>query len=91
MAVTKSANATFHAPPWWACPPFLTRLMMMGFAASMTCHSDGLRIWFMVDGQKPLFAFFLNMRFQFDKAWTFGGKQGFPSELHSYLGVNDAE
>ena len=25
MAVMKSANATFHAPPWWAAPwpPFL--------------------------------------------------------------------
>jgi hypothetical protein len=30
MAVTKSAYATFHDPPWWAWPPFLIFRMMIG-------------------------------------------------------------
>ena len=32
MAVTKSAYAIFQAPPWAAWPPFLMRLMMMGWS-----------------------------------------------------------
>src|SRR3954470_11431411 len=32
MAVTKSAYAIFQAPPWATWPPFLTRLMMMGWS-----------------------------------------------------------
>ena len=33
MAVTKSAKATFHAPPWWPPPClFLLRMMMIGCA-----------------------------------------------------------
>ena len=30
IAVTKSAQAIFQAPPWCACAPFLTRLTMIG-------------------------------------------------------------
>ena len=30
MAVTKSAYAIFHAPPWWPWLAFLIRLMMIG-------------------------------------------------------------
>src|SRR5688572_25879292 len=30
IAVTKSAYATFHEPPWWPCAFLMTFLMMMG-------------------------------------------------------------
>src|SRR5437764_392256 len=33
MAVAKSANATFHDPPWWACA-LNTRFTMMSCGAS---------------------------------------------------------
>src|SRR5882757_399120 len=43
MAVTKSAYATFHAPPWWpAWPPFLL-MTMMGAVPAMGCKRLGRR------------------------------------------------
>src|SRR6266404_8924085 len=43
MAVTKSAYATFHAPPWWpAWPPFFL-MTMMGALPAISCERSGRR------------------------------------------------
>jgi len=40
IAVTKSAYATFHAPPWWPPPEIFFLITMIGrFAASAALHS----------------------------------------------------
>src|SRR5512139_3555028 len=47
IAVTKSAYAIFHAPPWWPWPPFLIFLTMIGWSffasPAMAQPSDGRR------------------------------------------------
>src|SRR5882762_4059099 len=81
MAVTKSAYATFHAPPWWpAWPPFFL-ITMMGAVPAMSGKRLGRR-----SGRcrRCSVALILNGLLSNLEAWTHVRRNGSAAVLHRH-------
>src|SRR4030095_16013180 len=73
IAVTKSAYAIFHAPPWWPAVLFLTRLMTIGrWVLSAMAMRTGC-------GRRLLLLYVL---LELEERRGLGRIQDFPAELH---------
>src|SRR5688572_11776661 len=74
IAVTKSAYAIFHAPPWWPAALFLMRLMTIGRWV------ESAMAGFRCGGACGLLL--LHVLLELEEGWALGRVEDLPAELH---------